>query len=293
MRVNRRPSVDVACFQCGLIHSKSQNQVDRSERVFCSDKCSRLYRKLNSGGSDQTCKQCGKVFWRPKSRTPESGGCFCSSECRLSWVFENVTKKSKREQSNRVVDEKEYNYHRQRYLEKKSFVDALKLETGCKVCGYKEFAAALEFDHVRGEKKTNIGWLVCAKESVILEETAKCDVLCGNCHRIKTSELWNNPDGDSVSAIRRRSRRVIIEEFKSMLGCVDCGYNKNPVALDFDHVSGVKDKAIAKLLLCGWQKIQEEIDKCEVVCVNCHRVRTAKRRETRKFNQPATVAACN
>lgn len=65
-------------------------------------------------------------------------------------------------------------------------------------------------------------------------------------------------------------------------GCVDCGYRKHPEALDFDHLPGTeKLHHIGRMpnRLASYELIDAEIAKCEVVCANCHRVRTATRRE--------------
>ena len=46
----------------------------------------------------------------------------------------------------------------------------------------------LEFDHVRGEKKNTIGYLMASGSmSKLLVEMEKCDVRCANCHRRKTA----------------------------------------------------------------------------------------------------------
>lgn len=46
----------------------------------------------------------------------------------------------------------------------------------------------LEFDHVRGQKKFNIGDAVRTTQSLkaVLAEVAKCEVRCANCHRRRT-----------------------------------------------------------------------------------------------------------
>ncbi len=60
--------------------------------------------------------------------------------------------------------------------------------------------------------------------------------------------------------------------------CVDCGQTDIRV-LEFDHVYGNKYASITNLLknAVGWNVIEAEIAKCEVRCVNCHRIKTSER----------------
>jgi hypothetical protein len=74
-----------------------------------------------------------------------------------------------------------------------------------------------------------------------------------------------------------RERTLYLLEFFKTHPCVDCG-ERDPVVLEFDHL---RDKSFAigpSLSRRGWQDILDEMKKCEVVCANCHRRRTAKRR---------------
>jgi hypothetical protein len=59
--------------------------------------------------------------------------------------------------------------------------------------------------------------------------------------------------------------------------CVDCG-ESDPIVLEFDHLRD-KERNVSALVLGGWEwaRVLEEIEKCEVVCANCHRRRTARR----------------
>lgn len=70
-----------------------------------------------------------------------------------------------------------------------------------------------------------------------------------------------------------------INNIKLEAGCIDCGYNKHPEALDFDHVNGVKEFSIGRGKKFAWERIEAEIAKCEIVCSNCHRIRTFERRQ--------------
>ena len=58
--------------------------------------------------------------------------------------------------------------------------------------------------------------------------------------------------------------------------CVDCG-ESNPVLLELDHVRGDKKLRVSRLVQTGYSLkcIEEEIAKCVVRCVRCHRLRTA------------------
>jgi hypothetical protein len=77
--------------------------------------------------------------------------------------------------------------------------------------------------------------------------------------------------------LRRREDRTnwLLGYFK-MHPCVDCG-ETDPLVLDFDHLRD-KEFSIGEVLQDGrWSAILAEIKKCEVVCANCHRRRTARR----------------
>ena len=77
---------------------------------------------------------------------------------------------------------------------------------------------------------------------------------------------------------RASEKREVLAKYKVEKGCVDCGYNKNPLALEFDHLPGTtKRKNVAALLYNSWKIIWEEVAKCEVVCANCHAIRTFTR----------------
>ncbi len=53
--------------------------------------------------------------------------------------------------------------------------------------------------------------------------------------------------------------------------CVRCGYNKCPAALDFHHLEPTGKETNGELRSYSWEKLKAEIDKCILVCSNCHR----------------------
>lgn len=74
---------------------------------------------------------------------------------------------------------------------------------------------------------------------------------------------------------RKAKNRARTDAIKRERGCMDCGYNKHACALDFDHRPGeIKLFNVAALMSGVWARVEAEIAKCDVVCANCHRVRT-------------------
>ena len=60
--------------------------------------------------------------------------------------------------------------------------------------------------------------------------------------------------------------------------CMDCGLS-DPRVLEFDHRRDKKfnvSKAVGQSTR-SWKSIQEEINKCDIVCANCHTIRTQER----------------
>lgn len=80
------------------------------------------------------------------------------------------------------------------------------------------------------------------------------------------------------TAEAQRAKKVYVDAYKIEHGCTDCGYNAHPAALDFDHLPGtLKLYTIRAGQSLGWKALLAEIEKCEVVCSNCHRIRTVTR----------------
>jgi hypothetical protein len=73
---------------------------------------------------------------------------------------------------------------------------------------------------------------------------------------------------------KREEARIFVEAYKAAHPCVDCG-KRDPRFLTFDHVRGVKKKAISDMVNLGYtiEAIQAELSKCEVRCLECHHLR--------------------
>lgn len=112
---------------------------------------------------------------------------------------------------------------------------------------------------------------------------------CRRAQRRKYERILNDADRKSRVAEKARKRRRMIsawiDDFKTSRGCVDCGYNANSVALDFDHVNGEKAFTISQRRQLSTKSLLKEIAKCQIRCANCHRIRTHERRKARQSLQ--------
>ena len=83
----------------------------------------------------------------------------------------------------------------------------------------------------------------------------------------------------SARACRTRNKNIA-RNLKEQ-PCADCRVTYPYYVMDFDHVRGIKVIPVARLVhkTISVKALMSEIDKCEVVCANCHRIRTFNRRQ--------------
>ena len=74
-----------------------------------------------------------------------------------------------------------------------------------------------------------------------------------------------------VNKARGDRKRANLDAFKKAQGCMVCGYNEDGSKLHFHHRDpSTKLFRIGNYVTVGPQKLQEEIDKCDILCVQCH-----------------------
>ena len=92
----------------------------------------------------------------------------------------------------------------------------------------------------------------------------------------------STPNGQRKRAEQRKLQvikaRELIRNLKSK-PCMDCGNTFDPVCMDFDHRDPLlKRGRVASITKRGFLAVLEEVAKCDVVCSNCHRIRTHRLR---------------
>jgi len=113
------------------------------------------------------------------------------------------------------------------------------------------------------------------------ELQSKCKLCQSAYHRLyysKNKSRFIEKNRRNKNRQRKRLRAILLD-IKQHPGA-DCGGTFHPWVMEFDHREGsIKEAAVANLVSkgCTDARLLEEISKCEVVCANCHRMRTYNR----------------
>lgn len=108
--------------------------------------------------------------------------------------------------------------------------------------------------------------------------------ICRSCSNLRSRKYYTENTDHHRRVVSKRKKIVREnnqEKFLSFIKeqkCTDCGTTDYRV-FEFDHINDDKFANVSLLLNTGysWNIIQEEMNKCEIVCANCHRIRTFTR----------------
>lgn len=91
---------------------------------------------------------------------------------------------------------------------------------------------------------------------------------------------------------QQKALRQFVDKLKSA-PCTDCKQSFPPYVMDYDHLTDDKVQMISKMvgLAVSEETILNEIKKCELVCANCHRIRTYKRAHPQMFSDDPVVTS--
>jgi hypothetical protein len=141
-------------------------------------------RTKKSDGS-QVCRECVRVRRKTYKKTPWSGERLndLRKKHRQQWMaFPSAGPEVARSAKRRAI------------ADRKEFVNSLK-DRPCTDCGGRFHSCAMDFDHLDGHTKVaSISEFVSGAKSkkAILAEVAKCELVCSNCHRVRTFNRANS-----------------------------------------------------------------------------------------------------
>jgi hypothetical protein len=118
-----------------------------------------------------------------------------------------------------------------------------------------------------------------------LHECKKCNSMLPRTEFFKNSNMASGYQSACKECQNKRplANKELVQRYKMRLGCKQCGYKENPVALQLNHLDPMlkigrtkNGKVIESALSYYWSRarVKQEVRKCEVLCANCHTVKT-------------------
>lgn len=246
--------IESTCRQCCNKFFYTKN---KSAGHFCSRVCYEQYKKNPIiGATNRECVICSTQFLHYQDKVVT-----CSSEC--SKKYHRITRR--RSQIKAKISRKE---------------KILTLHGNCcSKCGFSNGKRSLAFHHM--DPSTKLFELTPRNMDshsweIVLAESAKCILLCHNCHFILHEDLKLEPVSDKNKTKQKKCRDVKTKLINLKGGkCEHCGleYTNYLSIMTFHHRDRTTKKfqlAGAKLADTSMPKLLEELEKCSLLCMNCH-----------------------
>ncbi len=250
---------------------RPRKKVDRPTKTKVCESCGALFAakalingRLRSLYRRRFCLSCSPFGTHNTSKSP----------------FRPTSPDDLQQQRKRRRNAKTYRSQKRRRTRRKA--ELVAAAGGCCVdCGYATCLAVLEFHHRDpATKEFGIGGFDGSLER-LRGEVGKCDLLCASCHRLRHAAANGlSPIDQRVRLARDKKTRAIL-----LMGsvCYSCERNGPTTLFEFHHWDArEKDFGIsADGLSRPWEKIVAELEKCVMLCANCHREVHAGVRELR------------
>jgi hypothetical protein len=106
--------------------------------------------------------------------------------------------------------------------------------------------------------------------------------VCNSCKKEYQADWYKRHHSEQYARINNTKQKIAdyVKYLKETTPCADCGNFYPYYVMDFDHVRGNKKFNLAHAKLHGFNKVKLELEKCEIVCANCHRIRTYSKQLT-------------
>jgi predicted RNA-binding Zn-ribbon protein involved in translation (DUF1610 family) len=131
----------------------------------------------------------------------------------------------------------------------------------------------LEISKIIGCHRTTIGKL---KKQFSLDKKIIKNTACKICtNKIKENTRNRSRCNSCNTRIRRYRTKLAAVKYKGSK-CENCGWTGPIAAFEFHHKDDNKEFGIGSAANKSWEVVKKEIDKCELLCSNCHRIEHAK-----------------
>lgn len=107
---------------------------------------------------------------------------------------------------------------------------------------------------------------------------------CKDCFRSYSKRYYEEHKAETFARNQRTRRRQKLKllELKAQSPCTDCGNKFHPFIMEFDHTDpSNKLFPVGRAGGRSGTQISKEMEKCELVCANCHKMRTFRRHQLR------------
>ncbi len=147
----------------------------------------------------------------------------------------------------------------------------------CTRCGIKDIRV-IDFHH-NGDKMACVNKFALFSWKIFWNEAKKCECICRNCHAKMHSVKNSRWQKRKLKILKMGHRKII---------CQKCGHS-DPLSLEFHHrnsetkqfqISTAIRNCVSNITVAD---ILNEIDKCDILCCNCHRIIQIKTRKTDKL----------
>ena len=261
-----------------------------STGVKCCIKC--LKQKPNDNFN--TCEHCRKSSVENRRKRKKkilskvSEGFRCCKQCfkvkRNEDFFSVVHRRQKLTSMCKLCREKKSNNQFKNTTKRgkcKIFWKEWKSNQKCTDCGLSD-PRVMEADHVRGEKRHNVShysyWASNGGIPEMKKELELCEPRCRFCHQIITQKRR----GCNVHKAQAYRQNVVNEIKKKIGECKECKRkveHGNYAGFDFDHRDEQEKTIGISQLVHKSQKVFDallmpEIAKCDLLCTNCHKIKT-------------------
>lgn len=299
-RKNNKNITLLNCKNCNVEFEKKDSEIKKSNNNFCSHSCAAKFNNKQhpkrtkkiwscedcgneiSYGSKYCCKCYGKHKRKNWDNMTEK---FCP-HCERTLPIDNFIKNKSRFGYYSYCKKccSELTVERQNKLKLQCI--EYKGIFACQNCGYDKYISALEFHHTNPEEKDfTLSRHNCVNfNDEIKQEIDKCMLLCANCHRELHYELNNKRKISNTSERQRKFKERCID-YKGGK-CKTCECSGSNVIFDFHHRSEeYKEFTIGSKNTHPFNEIiTAELDKCDLLCANCHREVHAELEKIKKQN---------